>query len=46
MAIHVCREKKADTLAGKCPPESGRASLKSAHRGESKGIGFEASAGL
>jgi len=46
MAIDVSREKKADSLAGRCPLESERASLESACRGESNGIGFEASACL
>jgi len=46
MAIEVSRMKKADTSAGRCPPESGRVPLESARRGESNGIGFEASACL
>jgi len=46
MAIEVSRVKKADTSAGRCPPESGRVSLESARRGESNGIGPEASACL
>jgi len=46
MAIEVSRMKKADTLAGRCPPESGRVSLESARRGESNGIGLEVSACL
>jgi len=46
MAIEVSRMKKADTSAGRCPPESGRVSLESARRGESNGIGLEASACL
>jgi len=46
MAIEVSRVKKADTSAGRCPPESGRVSLESARRGESNGIGLEASACL
>jgi len=44
MAIEVSRMKKADISGGRCPPESGRVSLESARRGESNGIGFEASA--
>jgi len=43
MAEEVSREKNGDTSAGRCPPESGRASLESAHRGESNGIGPKAS---
>jgi len=46
MAIEVSRMKKADTSAGRCPAESGSVSLESAWRGESNGIGFEASACL
>jgi len=46
MAIEVSRVKKADTSAGRCPPESGSISLESARRGESNGIGLEASACL
>jgi len=46
MAIEVSRMKKADTSAGRCPPESGRVSFKSARGGESNGIGLEASACL
>jgi len=46
MAIEVSRLKKADTSAGRCPPESGSVSLESARRGESNGIGLEASACL
>jgi len=46
MAIEVSMMKKADTAAGRYPPESGRASLGSAGRGESNGIGLEASACL
>jgi len=46
MAIEVSRVKKAGTLAGRCPPESGRISLASARRGESNGIGLEVSACL
>jgi len=36
--------KAADISGGRCPPESGRGSSKSARRGESNGIGLEASA--
>jgi len=43
MAIEVSREKKGDTSVGRCPPELGRVSLESAHRGELNGIGFEES---
>jgi len=43
MAIAVSRIKKAYISAGRCPAESGRVSLGSAHRGESNGIGLEAS---
>jgi len=46
MAIEVSRMKKADISGGRCPPESGRVSLESARRGESNGIGLEASACL
>jgi len=46
MAIEVSRMEKADTAAGRCPPESGRVPLESARRGESNGIGLEASACL
>jgi len=46
MAIEVSRMKKADTSAGRYPPEAGRVSLESARRGESNGIGLEASACL
>jgi len=46
MAIDVSREKKGDTLAGRCPPESGRVSLESARQGESNDIGLEVSACL
>jgi len=46
MAIEVSSMKKADTSAGRCPPELGRVSLGSARRGESNGIGPEASACL
>jgi len=46
MAVEISREKKGDTSGGRCPPESGRASLESARRGESNGIGFRASAWL
>ena len=45
-ARDVSREKKGDISAGKYPPESGRVSLESARRRESKGIGLEASACL
>jgi len=44
--VEVSRMKRADTSGGRCPPESGRVSLQSARRGESNGIGFEASACL
>jgi len=44
MAIAVSRMKKADISEGRCLGESGRVSLMSACRGESNGIGFEASA--
>jgi len=30
MAVEVSRERKGDTSAGRCPPESGRVSLESA----------------
>jgi len=46
MAVEVSKEKKGDTSAGRCPAESGRVSLESARRGESNGIGPEASACL
>jgi len=46
MAVEVSRERKGDTSAGGCPPELGRVSLDSARRGESNGIGREASACL
>jgi len=46
MDIDVNREKKGDTSAGRCPPESGRVSLESARRGESNGRGSEMSASL
>jgi len=46
MAIAVSRMKKADIWEGRCPAESGRVSLESARRGESNGIGLEASACL
>jgi len=46
MAIEVSMMKKADTAAGRCPPESGRVSLESADQGESNGIGLEESACL
>jgi len=46
MAIEVSRIEKADISRGRCPPESGRVSLESAHPGESNGIGLEASACL
>jgi len=46
MAIEVSSMKEADTLAGRCPQESGGVSLESARRGESNGIGLEASAWL
>jgi len=39
---------KADISGGRCPPELGRVSLESTHRGDSElnGIGLEASAWL
>jgi len=43
MAIAVGREKKTDTSAGRCSPESGRVSLESARQGELNGIDFEVS---
>ena len=43
IAVEVRRVRKADTSAGRCPPESGRVSLQSARRGESNTIGVEAS---
>jgi len=48
MAVEVSREKKGDTSAGRCPAlaELGRVPLESARRGESNGIGLEASACL
>ena len=46
MAIEVSSMKKADNLADKCPVGSGGVSLESACRGESNGIGLEASAWL
>jgi len=46
MAIEVSMMKMADTVAGRCLPESGRVSLESARRGESNRIGLEASAWL
>jgi len=46
MAIAVSRMKKADIWEGRCQAESGRVSLESARRGESNGIGLEASACL
>jgi len=46
MAIEVSSMKKADTLAGRCPLESGGVSLESARRGELNAIGLEASACL
>jgi len=46
MAIEVSSMKKADTLAGRCLLESGGALLESARRGESNGIGLDASACL
>ena len=46
MAIEVSRMEKADTSAGRYPPELGRVSLESARGGESNGIGLEASACL
>jgi len=46
MVMEVSREKKGDTSAGRCPPESGRALLDSARREESNGLGPEASACL
>jgi len=46
MAIEVSSMEKADTSAGRCPPESGRVSLESARRGELNGIGLEVSACL
>jgi len=46
MAKEVSRVKKADTSAGRCPPELGKVSLESARRGESNGIGLEVSAWL
>jgi len=38
--------KKADTLAGRCPLESGVVTLESARRGELNGIGLEVSGWL
>jgi len=46
MEIDVSREKKGDTAVGRCPPESGRLLLASAHRGELNGIRLEVSAWL
>jgi len=46
MVIEVSRERKGDTLVGRCPLGSGRVSLESALRGELNGIGLEASACL
>jgi len=46
MATEVSRVKKADTSAGRCPPESGSVLLDYARRGESNGIGLEESAWL
>jgi len=46
IAIDVSREKKGDTAVGRCLPESGRVLLESARRGESNGIGLEASTWL
>ena len=46
IAIDVSREKKGDTLVGRCRPELGRVSLESARRAESNGIGFQVSAWL
>jgi len=46
MAIEVSMMKKAVTVAGRCPPELGRVSLKTAGGGKSNGIGLEASACL
>jgi len=46
MAMDVSREKKRDISAGRCPPESGRASLESARQGESNDICPQASACL
>ena len=40
MAIAVNRMKKADSSEGRCPAESGSASLESACRGELNGIGL------
>jgi len=37
---------KADSSAGRCPPESGKVSLESARPGESNSIGLEVSACL
>jgi len=37
---------KADTLAGRCLPGSGRVSLESARRGELNGVGLDVSACL
>jgi len=44
MAIEVSRMKEADISRGRCLPELGRVSLGSTRRGESNGIGLEASA--
>jgi len=46
MAIEVSRKEKADILAGRCVPESGRVSLESARGGELNAIGLEVSACL
>jgi len=46
MAIEVSSMKKADSPTGRCPLEVGGVSLESARRGESNGIGLEASAWL
>jgi len=46
MTIAVSGMEKDDISAGRCPAESGRVPLGSARRGESNGIGFEASAWL
>jgi len=46
MAIDASREKKGDTSAGRCPPESGRVSLESARPGEFNGRVLQVSAWL
>jgi len=46
MAIEVSMMKKADTAAGRCPPEFGRVALESPGRGGSNDIGLEASSWL